>query len=241
MAQFLYIFIYQPLFNGLIFFYNIVPFADIGVAVILLTALIKIVLYPLGIKAARSQKEMESIQPDIKKIQDKYKDDKEVQAKKIMNLYKERKINPFSGIFVLFLQLPILISLFQIFRRGVNSEEMRHLYSFISSPNFINYNFLGIIDLSTPNIFLAVLAAGGQYIQMKMTVKKKEGTEKEDTARAIQAKMIYFLPGFTFIILLSLPSVVGLYWVVTVAFSVFQQYSIRKEDNEKNGGNKKNN
>ncbi len=239
MAQIFYLLVYQPLFNLLIFLYDVIPFFDLGMAVIVLTLIIKTILYPLGIKAARSQKEMEEIQPEVKKIQEKYKDDKEKQAKLIMELYKERKVNPFSGMFPLFIQLPVLISLFQIFRRGLEAEEMKHLYSFINSPEIINYSFLGIVDLSSPNIILAIIAAAGQYFQMKMTmVKKKEG-EKQDTAKAIQSQMIYFLPGFTFMILLNIPSVVGLYWVVTVAFSVFQQYIIKKEN--KNGGDKKNN
>jgi len=242
MGEIIYTVIYQPLFNLLIFFYNIIPFFDLGVAVILLTLFIKTLLYPLGMKAARSQKEMEAIQPDVKKIQEKYKDEKEKQAQKIMELYKEKGVNPFSGMLPLFIQLPILISLFQIFRRGLENEEMKHLYDFISTPELVNYSFLGIIDMSSPNIFLAILAAAGQYFQMKMMMSKKKEDGKQDTAKAIQSQMIYFLPGFTFVILLSLPSVVGLYWVVTVAFSVFQQYIVKKEkDDKENGGNKKDN
>jgi YidC/Oxa1 family membrane protein insertase len=236
-GDFFYITIYRPLFNLLIFLYSSIPLLDLGVAVILLTLLIKTVLYPLGIKAARSQKEMEDIQPEIKKLQEKYKDDKEKQAKLIMELYKTKKVNPFSGMLSLFIQLPILISLFQIFKRGLEAEEMKHLYSFINPPGVINYNFLGILDLSSPNTVLAVLAGAGQYFQMKMMMKKKEAGEKQDTAKAIQSQMILFLPGFTFFILLSLPSVIGLYWVVTVAFSIFQQYIIKKE----NGRDKKDN
>jgi len=239
MAGLLYTLIYQPLFNLLIFFYNLVPFADLGIAVVLLTVFIKLVLYPLGIKAARSQKEMESIQPEVKKLQEKYKDDREKQSREIMALYKKKGVNPFSGMLPLLIQLPILISLFQIFRRGLESEEMKHLYNFVSSPETINYEFLGVVDLSSPNTVLAVLAAGGQYLQMKTISSKKNDGEKQDTAKAIQSQMIYFLPGFTFVILLSLPSVVGLYWIITVAFSIFQQYIIRKENED--GGNKKSN
>ena len=237
MADFFYLVIYKPVFNLLIFLYSSIPFFDLGIAVIILTLLIKTVLYPLGIKAARSQKDMEEIQPEIKKIQEKYKDDKEKQAKLIMDLYKTKKVNPFSGMFSLFIQLPVLISLFQIFKRGLDAEEMKHLYSFVNPPEIINYNFLGILDLSSPNVVLAILAGAGQYYQMKMMMKKKTEGEKQDTAKAIQSQMILFLPGFTFFILLSLPSVIGLYWVVTVDFSIFQQYIIKKE----NGGDKKDN
>ncbi len=233
--------IYQPIFNLLIFLYNL-PFVDLGVAVILITLLIKGVLYPLGIKAAKSQKEMELIQPEIKKIQEKYKDNKEEQAKKIMELYKEKGVNPFAGMVPLFIQLPILISLFQIFNRGLENEEMQHLYAFVSKPDIISYNFMGFIDLSSPNVIFAILAGAGQYAQMRMTITKKNKNEKQDTAKAIQSQMVYFLPGFTFIILLNLPAVVGVYWIITVAFSIFQQYIIKKDkDESKDGKDKKDN
>ncbi len=230
-GDFFYILIYQPLFNLLIFFYNAVPFADLGIAVILVTVLIKGVLYPLGLKAARSQKDIQKLQPTIKEIQEKYKDDKETQAKKIMEAYKNAKVSPFSGIFPLFIQLPILISLFQIFRRGLGEEEMAHLYDFLSVPESINATFLGIVDLSSSNIVIAVLAGAGQYLQMKMTMdnKKDEGGSK-DMAKMMQSHMILFLPGFTFIILLSLPSAVGLYWLITIIFSVLQQYTVKKDE-----------
>ncbi len=236
MMQVIYLLVYQPLFNILIFLYNTLSFNDLGVAVILLTIIIKGALYPLGIKAARSQKEMESIQPEIKKIQEKYKDNKEKQSKRIMEFYKEKKINPFAGMLPLFIQFPILISLFQIFRRGIEREEMKHLYSFISSPDYVNYSFLGVIDLAEPFIFFAILAGVGQYLQMKLTVGKKmqekKGDGKEDIGKAMQGQMVYFLPVFTFIILLTLPSVIGLYWIVTIIFSVFQQLKVRKEREE---------
>ncbi len=240
MAEFFYIAIYQPLFNILIFFYNNTSFYDLGIAVILLTIIIKLCLHPLGIKAARSQKEMEAIQPEIKKIQEKYKKNKEEQSKKIMELYKSKKINPFAGIVPLFIQFPILISLFQIFRRGLEQEEMKHLYSFVKEPEFVNYYFLNIIDLSEPFIIFAIIAGAGQYLQMKIMVSKKKANQagqedeksKSDIGKTIQSQMVYFLPGFTFFILLSLPSVVGLYWIVTIIFSILQQYIVQKENKE---------
>ncbi|MEA2092773.1 MAG: YidC/Oxa1 family membrane protein insertase [Patescibacteria group bacterium] len=230
MISFFYTTIYQPLFNLMVFIYNTVPCADLGVAVIILTVLIKITLFPLGIKATKSQKEMDDIQPEIKKIQKKYKDDKEKQAKKILEIYKEKKINPFSGIFVLLIQLPILISLFQIFRKGVGEEEMSQLYSFVSNPGVIDITFLNIIDISSPNSFLAILAAGGQYYQMKISTQSaKKSGEKSDTSKMIQKQMLYFLPVFTFIILLTVPSAVGLYWIVTVLFSILQFHLVKNK------------
>ncbi len=230
MANFFYTTVYQPLFNLLIFLYNAFPGGGLGLSIVLITVIIKGALHPLGIKAARSQKELQAVQPEVKKIQEKYKDDKETQAKKIMELYKGAKVNPFSGILPLFIQIPILISLFQIFTRGMGSEEMIHLYGFVSDPGVINYTFLRFIDLSSPNIFLAVIAGVGQFIQMKMTMPPKENTDQKGAMKMMQSQMVLFLPGFTFFILLNLPSAVGVYWIITVIFSIFQQYIVKKSD-----------
>ncbi len=238
MAGLIYTIVYQPLLNILVFLYNTISFNDLGIAVILITIIIKLFLHPLGIKAAKSQKEMEKIQPEIKKIQEKYKENKEQQSKKIMELYKNKKINPFAGILPIIIQLPILISLFQIFRRGIEKEEMKHLYSFISEPSVVNYSFLNTIDLSEPFIPFAIIAGLGQYFQMKITFnrkkdgEKKDEKEKSDFGKVMQNQMIYFLPGFTFFILLSMPSVVGLYWIITIIFSVLQQRIVQKENKE---------
>ncbi len=226
MIDFFYTVLYQPLFNVLLFLYT--AFGDLGVSIIILTLVIKFALYPLSKKATKSQKELQELQPEIKKIQDKYKEDKETQAKKIMEFYKEKKINPFSGILPLLIQLPLLIVLLQIFIRGFESEQMKHLYSFIPDPGSVNYIFLGFIDLSSPSIFLAILAAGGQFLQMKYFVPQK--TKGEGMMGNIQTQMLYILPGVTFFILLSLPAAVGVYWVVTVVFTIFQQYLIKKDD-----------
>ncbi len=237
-ADLIYQLIYQPLVNILIVLYNYIPINDLGFSVIALTILIKLALYPLGLKSARSQREMESIQPEIKRIQEKYKDDKETQSRKIMEFYKEKKINPFAGITPIFIQLPILISLFQIFRRLTNPEidgdQMEHLYSFVVEPETINYMFLGSIDLAKPFIVFAVLAAVGQYLQMKITLagKGKEKKDKKDESSMssiMQSQMTYFLPGFTFIILISMPSVIGLYWIITIIFAIIQHQIVKKE------------
>lgn len=229
MINFFYTILYQPLFNLLIFFYNHLPFGGLGVSVIIITLIIKFALYPLSKKATKSQKELQDIQPEIKKIQEKYKEDKETQAKKVMEFYKEKKINPFSGILPLFIQLPILIVLLRIFIQGFESEEIsKHLYTFISNPGVIDYMFLGAIDLSSPSVLLAIIAAVGQFLQMKLFVTPKK--KSEGVMGNIQTQMLYILPGVTFFILLKLPAVVGIYWIVTVIFSIFQQYLIKKDE-----------
>jgi YidC/Oxa1 family membrane protein insertase len=229
------IILYQPLFNILILFYEYVPGHDFGIAVIILTVLIKFLFYPLGIKTIKSQKALSELQPKIKLIQEKYKNDKEKQVKETMDLYKKEKTNPFSGCLPLLIQFPVLIALFLVFKTfegGLSSEELTFLYSFVSSPE-INTYFLGLIDLVEPSIYLAVLAGIGQFFQVKMTsIKSMPNTGKSsDFSRVMQKQMQYFLPGFTVFILLNLPSAIGLYWLVTTLFTILQQYFIlRKSD-----------
>jgi len=207
-------FLYQPLFNILILLYEYLPGRDFGIAVIVLTVLIKFLLYPLGAKTIKSQKALSELQPKVKEVQEKYKDDKEKQAKEMMALYRREKINPFSGFFLLFIQLPVLIALYRVFWQGLKPEQMTFLYSFVPSPGLINPTFLGIINIS-------------QFFQVKMSSMKSKssaGKKKSDFSQIMQKQMQYFFPIFTVLILFKLPSAIGLYWLATTLFTIIQQY-----------------
>jgi YidC/Oxa1 family membrane protein insertase len=227
------IFLYKPLFNSLVLFYNILPGHDFGIAIIALTLAIKFILYPLSVKAFKSQKVLQDLQPKVKEIQNKYKDDKEKLAKATLDLYKNEKINPFSGFFLAFVQLPILIALYNVFWQGLKPEQLNNLYSFISNPSQINPMFLGMVDLSKPNIYFAIIAGVLQFFQTKMVAsnqkKDKNASKAPDMAQAMQTQMLYVFPVITIIILLSLPSALGLYWIISSIFSIIQQYYILKK------------
>ncbi len=231
--------LYKPLFNSLILIYNYIPGNDFGVAVIVLTIIIKTILIPLSVKSVKSQKSLQDLQPKLKEIQEKHKDDKEKQANEILKIYKTQKINPFSGIFLAFLQIPILLALYMVFNNGLKSSELVNLYSFVSNPISINFLFLNIIDLSKPNMLFALIAGAVQYLQTKMLLPKTK-TKKNlseaggDITKAIQFQTTYFLPIFTIIILLNLPSALGLYWTVSGLFSATQQHFILKKINKLN-------
>ena len=104
-------FLYRPLFNLLVFFYNTIAFSDVGIAIVLLTVFTRLIFLPLSQKAIRSQKALQELQPQIKAIQEKYKDNKEEQGRQVMAFYKQNKTNPLSGCLPLLIQLPILIAL----------------------------------------------------------------------------------------------------------------------------------
>ncbi|HXK32075.1 MAG: hypothetical protein A2Z68_01505 [Candidatus Nealsonbacteria bacterium RBG_13_38_11] len=225
--------LYQPLFNALIFLYQFLPGKDFGVAVIALTIIIRIILYPLMLKSIRSQKILAELQPQIQEIQQKYKNDKEKQSKEMMALYQKEKINPLGGCFPLLLQLPILIALYRVFWNGLAPGAMNSLYSFVSSPGEINPSFLGLINLAEPSAVLAVLAGILQFFQTKMlTPKTKKTVAKGDQmaqfSNIMQKQMLYFFPLFTVFILWKLPAAIGIYWAITALFSIFQQYLITK-------------
>ncbi len=223
--------LYQPLLNGLILIYEYIPGHDFGIAIIILTILIKFILYPLGTQGVKSQKALSEIQPKIKEIQAKYKDNKEEQTKATMALYKKEKINPFSGCLPLLIQLPILIAMYRVFWKGFQPEQMMLLYSFVPDPGLINAFFLGIINLAKPNLVLAVLAGIFQFFQVKMVSPKTKTKEKQSSGFSgqMQKQMLYFMPAFTIIILFRLPSAIGLYWIVVTLFTIIQQYFIFKK------------
>lgn len=234
-TSFFYIILYQPLFNSLVWLYNSAPGHDFGIAIILLTIIIKAILYPTSVKAVKSQRGLQKLQPQLLELQKKYKDDKEKQAKEIFDLYKREKINPFSGLFLALIQIPILIALYQVFWNGLKVGELtKVLYSFVLNPGQINPMFLQLIDLSKPNMWLAVLAGIVQYIQTKMLLPQMAapttGKDKvPDFSQVMQKQMVYIFPVMTVVILISLPSALGLYWIISGVFSIIQQYYILKK------------
>jgi YidC/Oxa1 family membrane protein insertase len=222
--------LYQPLFNVLVALYVYLPGHDFGVAIIVLTLLIRIIFYPLGSQAIRSQKALSEIQPKIAEIQKKYKDKKEEQMKATMEVYQKAKINPFSGCLPLLIQLPILIALYRVFWRGFQPEQISFLYNFIPNPGQIDPNFLGMINLSHPNIYMAFLAGALQFFQSKMiTPPSTSGKGASPLGGMMQKQMLYLFPVFTVFILWGLPSAIGLYWIATTIFSIIQQYLVFKK------------
>lgn len=226
--------LYQPLFNALILLYQYLPGQDFGIAVIVLTVLIRILLYPLMAQSIKSQRSLTELQPKIQEIQENFKKDKERQAKEIMGLYKKEKINPLGGCLPLLLQMPILLALFWVFmafKDGLGPDQLSILYPFVSLPDIPKEPmFLGLMNLARPNIILAVLAGICQFFQAKTanlrTKKTKTSGQMSKFPEMMQKQMLYFFPIFMVFILLRMPSAIGLYWIVTALFSIGQQYLI---------------
>lgn len=248
LTNFFNIVLYRPLFNLLVLFYQYLPGHDFGVAVIALTVLVRIIFYPLNLKAIKSQKLLQELQPKIQEVQRKYKGDKEKLTKATIELYQKGKTNPLSGCLPILIQLPILIALFWVFQGGFKSEQINNLYSFVPRPEVIDPSFLGIANLAQsasvtinnttqllwPNIVLVVLAGIFQFIQTKMVTPKQKTDKKQDSSFAgqMQKQMQYFMPVFMVLILFRLPSAIGLYWLTTTLFTIGQQYVILRKKND---------
>jgi YidC/Oxa1 family membrane protein insertase len=228
MGNIFQIIFYQPILNLLVFLYNIIPGHDIGLAIVLLTIIIKLVLLPLSKQSIKSQKALQDIQPKIDEIKKKYSNDKEGQSRAMIELYKENKVNPFSSCLPLLIQLPFLFAVFRVFRTGLSNGSLQLVYSFIPKPETINPIAFGFIDLSKPNAYLAVLAGLAQFWQTKMMTTKKpevksEGAKDESMMAMMNKQMLYMMPAMTVFIGLTLPGGLSLYWFVFSLFSALQQ------------------
>ena len=218
--------LYQPLFNSLVLLYQFLPGNDFGVAIIVLTILIRLMLFPLMNQSLKAQKVLSKTQEKIKDIQKKYKENKEKQMKAIVELYQKEKINPYASLIPLFIQLPLLIALYRVFWNGLEPESLNLLYSFVPGPQTINPFFLGILDLSLPSWVLAVLSGTLQFLQSKQLSPGQKSQDK--ISEIMSQQMLYFFPILTVFILLRLPSAVALYWIITILFSMAQQQLINK-------------
>jgi len=232
-------FFYQPIFNLLIFLYDIIPGHDLGLAIIALTIIIKMVLLPLSKQSIKSQKALQEIQPKIEEIKKKYKDNKEAMGRAMMELYKQEKVNPFSSCLPLLIQLPFLWAVFRVFRNGLNGESLELVYSFISRPETLNATSFGLIDLSHPNTVLAVLAGLAVFWQSKMMSTKRpetksEGARDENMMAIMNKQMLFFMPALTVFICLTFPSGLALYWLTTTILTGLQQLYIFKQKNVDN-------
>lgn len=235
MSAFYHGFIYDPLYNALIFFYDAIPFADFGVAIILTTLLIKGLFYGLSRQQIESQRKIQEIQPKIKELQNRYKDDKEKQTKAIMECYKENKVNPFAGCLPLIIQLVFFIAFYQVIVSFTNNQfqvDGANLYSFIKNPGSVEPIAFGFIDLVKAAPWLGALAALAQYFQTKMIMPqmaspaRKPGEKPDmaqDMAQMMGKQMLYLGPALIFIFSFQFPAALSLYWLVSTLLSWGQQ------------------
>lgn len=226
---------YKPLYNTLIASLSVVPGANVGIAIISLTLLVRTILLPFSHKSVVSQAKMRAIAPELENLKEKYKDDKQEQARKTMELYKEHGINPFSGCIVVLVQLPVLFALYFVFSRGLNTLSPDALYSFVHLPATVNMAFLGI-TLSKKSIILALIAAVAQYFQIKLSMPPTPPVEKgvktsfkDDFSRSLNTQMRYMMPIIVFGVSYSISAAVALYWATSNLFSIAHELYVKRK------------
>jgi YidC/Oxa1 family membrane protein insertase len=227
--------VYQPLYNILILLIAVLPEHSVGIAIIILTIIVRLALFPLTGKSIRAQKAMKELEPEIKKIREKYKDDKQEQAKKTMELYQEKGVTPFSGCLPLFIQIPIIIGLYLVFKDLLVPGQAA-LYSFVTHPGALDMHFL-FFDLAGKSAILAACAGIAQYFQADLSLgrqtppvaaKSDSPTFQEDFARSMQMQMRYVLPVMISFIAFNTSAAVALYWTTSNILSIIQELLIRR-------------
>ncbi len=240
MISFFKIILFTPLYNLLIWLTNSIPGSDLGLAIIILTIFVKIVIFPLYSTSVRTQIKMKAVESEIKVIKENNKDNLPEQSRLTMELYRREKINPFSSFFVLFIQIPVIISLFYVFRESFTIQTDL-IYSFVSIPNHLNTNFLGFIELTVGhNIVLAFLTGVTQYVQVNLSLPKRDKTPKnsagasfgQDLAKSMDVQMRYVMPALTAVIAFTLPAAISLYWITSNVFSAIYEVVVIKKIKE---------
>jgi YidC/Oxa1 family membrane protein insertase len=220
---------YIPLYNALIFLINTVPGRSAGIAVILLTLIIRLILYPLSKKSIRTQLQMRQIEPEVQKIKEKVTD-KQEQARQLMQLYKDKGVNPFAGLFLILLQFPILIGLYRVFRSGLPTVDPTLLYSFVHLPATVAMNFVGI-NLVYKSILLALITVITQFIQLNLALPTpKKGEDKSfkgDLAYSMNMQMKYIFPLVIFPIA-YFSAVLALYLTTSNIFMILQELFVKR-------------
>ena len=237
--------IFRPLYNGLVLIMNSVPGIDVGVAVILFTIVVRFILFPLSKSALLTQARMKEVEPETNEIKSKYSNDKQTQALKIMQLYKDKKIKPFASVWLLLIQIPILIGIISVFYKIIPEVKPEFLYSFVSVPH-IKASLLGL-DLTHKSFVLALITAVAQFLQLYFSIasRQQKGLAKPtntsdisaQVAYSMNAQMKYIFPIIAFvstywIIPKSFPgaaAVIAIYWSVTSLFTLCQELYISKK------------
>ena len=232
-------FFFDPVYNSLVFFIDVIPGGDVGLAIIATVFLVKTILFPVSVKAAKTQRIMKEIEPHLKELKETHKDDKEAQAKAMMEIYKNAGMNPFASILLIFIQIPVVIALyFSVYRGGgialpaINTDL---LYSFVAEPMTITMNFLGMIDITERSVLLAVAAGVTQFFVVSVTMPKLppkvEGAEpnmKDDFMRNMQVQMKYVMPVLIGVIAYTISAAIALYFLVSNIVALIQEVFVRK-------------
>ena len=230
---------YNPIYNVLVALVALVPGSDVGIAVILLTIIIRLILLPFSLSAARTQHAMKSLEPKIKALKVTHKDDKEKEAVETLALYREAKVNPFGSILIAFIQIPILLALYWVFTyEPFPAINLARLYSFTLLPHAVSLQFLGIISVAGKSMFLAICAGLTQLLQAHMTLsgtmKPSDTGVQGDFQKVIGMQLKYVFPFLIAIISYTTSGAVALYFITTNLVGSAQEWYVHRKVTREN-------
>ncbi len=235
--------LYRPLFNALIALYEVLPGRDLGLAIVLLTVLVRLVLSPLLLRQFRSQRALVALQPKMAEIRSKTKDKAE-QSRRLLALYKDHGVNPASGCLPALVQLPVLWAMFTVLRQGLEPTALSALYGFVPPPGKVDPVAFGIMNLAQPAfqrdggtlsiawsaVALAVATGLVTYWQMRLTPTARpehsaadDKTSAEQVAHRMSRQMMFLMPLMTTYFGLVFPVGLSLYWFISTFVAVVQQ------------------
>ena len=241
-ATFWHAVFFDPIYNALIFILDHVPGGDVGLAIVFLTIGIKLILLPLSLSAAKTQRAMRLLEPELTKIKEKHKDDREKLARATMDAYATAGVRPFASIFLIFIQLPIIFALYLAVSQGGGVPfpdiNVTLLYSFVPVPDAVAMLFLGIVDMAGRSLPLALLAGLTQFVHTRLALpalppKKKDTAPnfKDDFAHSMQLQMRYVLPIVITVVAYTISAAIALYFVVSNLMAIATELIVRR-----NGG-----
>lgn len=195
----------KPLLHVLVFFYGFLK--NYGLAIILLTVIIKLLFWPLTHKSYASMKAMQKLQPEMQKLREKFKNDKDRLNKELMELYKKHSVNPLGGCLPMLVQIPVFFALYKVLLDSIALRQAPFM--------------LWLTDLSAkdPYYITPLLMGATMFIQQKMT---------PTTADPLQAKIFMFMPVVFTFLFLNFPSGLVIYWLVNNLLTIAQQYYINR-------------
>lgn len=232
MIEFFHTTIFVPLYNLLIYLVDVIPGGDWGLAVVGVTVIVKVVTAPLSFSALKTQRAMKVLEPKLTELKEKYKDDKETQAREMFALYKQEGVKPFSSILLVLIQIPILLSLYYVFfTKSLTDIDTSILYSFVPVPEVVSPLFLGFITIAGSSLILAAVAALSQFAQAYFAIPvppKGDGKSMgAEFGRAMAMQARFVLPLIIGVVAYT-SGAIALYFITSNIIGIAQEFIVRK-------------
>lgn len=227
---------YAPIYNLLVFFLAHVPGQEIGVAIILVTIVVKLILYPIKKSGDVTQYNLKKIEKELGFLKEKHKADPKKSGEEMMLLYKREKINPFASIFALILQIPVFFALYKVFSHKLIADPAS-LYSFISFPEHVSTVAFGFLDVTAHYLYVGIAAGISSYFLARRQTSALKGlssdssktpTFQEQLGKTMQTQLLYVIPFIVGFSATYFPAALGLYWITNNIISILQDVLIKR-------------